>query len=200
MGTTQAVRRVAAANNGVQRNNSCSVSATSGTLNIMRRWLPWSIIAIVVTVVCTLPFAQVKMWVGRKTLDVDVLVIDTDDVQPLPSAGVTIFDGPSSPIEPSVKAYKPAAFVPDPESPRTKTYTTDSEGRCRFKFAFHAAGSSGTFRDSGYVDTSQAWIRVSAPARGATLVPLDRQSGRPRDLHDETPVFVTVVLNKCAAQ
>ena len=180
--------------------NCCTVSAHLGTVNSMRRWLPWFILVagVFLVVFCGSLFTWVA-WVGRHTPDVEVLVIDTDEGQPVPTAEVTIFDGPYPPIE-SITSHKPSTFVPDLESPRTKTYFTNSEGRCRFKFAFHAAGSSGTFRDSGYVDTSQVWIRVSAPARGSTLVPLDRRSVCPRDIHDETPVVVTVVLNKCRAE
>jgi hypothetical protein len=124
------------------------------------------------------------------------MVIDTDAMEPVPGAEVVIFDGPQSPIEGSISSFKKSTFLPNPDSPGTESHLTDGHGICRFSYKFWAAGSDGLLDHSGYVDTSHVWVRVSAADRTATLVPLDRQSVRPRDINDETPLVVTVVLNK----
>ena len=178
----------------------CCTASASSTISIMRRWLPWSIlVAGVVLAFFSVPLFTVAVWDGHKTLEVYVEVIDTDVPQAVSGAEVTIFDGAHSPIEGRIEAYKPAAFNPDPKSPYVKTNTTDSNGICRFRHAFSAGGRSGIFQHSGSVYTSDVWIRVSAPGRPSTLVSLQRRSAGARDVHDETPVFVTVVLNKCGA-
>jgi hypothetical protein len=117
-------------------------------------------------------------------------------MEPVPSAEVTIFAGPRSPIEGRIAAFKPSDFSPDPESSATEAHLTDFNGICRFSYKFTAVGSDGPLVHSGYVDTSGIWLRVSAADRPSTLVPLDRQSVRARDIDDVTPLVVTVVLNK----
>lgn len=134
-------------------------------------------------------------WVGRKKLDLQVVVVDTDKMEPIPDARVTIFQGGMSPIEGHISWRKKSDFEPDDQSQDVKTFVTNSEGRCSFSYSFPAAGSSGFFRETGYVDTSKTWLRVEAMDRPIALVLLDRQSVRPRDIHDLTPVVVTVVAN-----
>lgn len=164
----------------------------------LRRWLPLLIVLAGVLVIVAIPAVQVAKWVGHKTLPVEVRVIDTDTPDAVAGAEVTIFDGPQSPIEGPVSGRKPADFEPDPEAQTTKRALTDANGIVRFEYAFWAAGSDGLWDDSGYVDTSRVWLRIRASDRPAALISLDRQSVRPRDIHDLTPIVVTVVLNKPA--
>lgn len=147
-------------------------------------------------IVVSIPFMEVTTWVGGHKLDVHVMVIDTDAMEPVANAEVTIFAGRRSPIEGTIRAGKPSDFRPDPDSPETEIQVTDFNGNCRFSYRFWAWGSDSFVTRSGYVDTSSVWLRVTAPDRPPALIPLDRQSSGPRDIHDETPLFVTVVLNK----
>ena len=165
----------------------------------LRRWLPLLIALAGVLLVFAIPALQVTKWVGRKTLPVEVRISDSDSLDVVVGAEVTMFDGPQSHMEGPVSGRKLTDFVPDPESPTTKKALTDSDGIARFEYAFWTAGSDGPWENSGYVDTSCVWVRILAPDRLMALVPLDRQSVRPRDIHDLTPIVVTVVLNKSAA-
>lgn len=159
------------------------------------RWLRWGfgLAAILLVVIVAV---KTTRWSGRKTLPVEVQVIDTDLLQPVADAEVTLFVGPSTPLEGSLSAFKPADFEPSAESQDSQTAVTDSAGRAKFDYPFWASGSSGLWADSGYVDTSNVWLRVRAAGRTTALIPLDRQSTRPRDIHDLSPIVVTVVLNR----
>lgn len=161
-----------------------------------RRWLLLTVLSFVALAVLCVAWGQTVKWVGGKTLRVEVLAIDTDALAPVAGAKVTVFEGPQSPLEGNISWRKLSDFEPDEESPDTKSATTGDDGRCTVTYRFWAAGSDGPFDHSGYVDTSRAWLRVSSPDRPTALVPLDRQSVRPRDLNDVTPLVVTVVTNK----
>lgn len=165
----------------------------------MRRWLPLLIVVASVLAILAIPALQVAKWVGHKTLQVEVRVIDTNALESVAGAEVTIFDGPQSPIEGPVHGRRQTDFEPAPDASRTETQVTDSNGVARFTYVFPAAGSDGLWDNSGYVDTSQVWLRIRASGRPPALVSLDRQSTRARDIHDETPIVATVVLNKSAA-
>jgi hypothetical protein len=56
--------------------------------------------------------------------------------------------------------------------------------------------SDAWFEHSGSVRVSGKWVRVVAPGRPAALVPIDLQGTRYRDRFDDSPVFVTVVMNQ----
>jgi hypothetical protein len=142
----------------------------------------------------------VAAWVGSKTLDVAVCVVDTQTPGPVPGASITIFQTQKTPFDGSIRHLPATEFLPDPDSPYTERHVADSQGYCSFPYRFWAAGTSGWFRQSGYVRTSGTWLLVTAPGRPDALVPLDRQSLRPRDINDTTPLFVTVVLNKAAQE
>jgi hypothetical protein len=158
------------------------------------QWLS-AVIILALLAVLAIPFLQVAKWVGSRPLDVYVLVFDSDAMQPVSGAQVTIFDGPRSFYDASVAARKPSEFTPDRE--RSRVYKTNSAGRCQFSHRFWAAGSEGLLEDTGYVDTARTWLKVSAPGRPSTLISLDRQSLGNKDLHDTSPLFVTVALNQC---
>ena len=78
----------------------------------------------------------------------------------------------------------------------TGDLTTNERGRVTFTHRFSAARRDGLFTSSGYVVTNRTWLRVSASGYRTTFMPLDRQSGRGRDLHDETPICVTVPIGR----
>jgi hypothetical protein len=138
---------------------------------------------------------MVIAWVGTRTLDVHVLVVDASSLSPISGANVQALSGPDSPIEgpaPNVdKDFKIDTLAGDDAE-----LITDKRGRTKFAYRFHAAGSDGMFKNSGYVDTKTIWLRVTAPGYATTLLPLDRQSVRPRDIDDDTPLFVTVPVGK----
>lgn len=135
-------------------------------------------------------------WSGTKRLEVYVRVIDTDTFEPVPNAKVEVLDGPPSPLEGKTFSHLKSEFIPATLEPGVGELVTDSQGWCTFPHRFFASGSEDRFGESGYVDTSGTWLRVSAQGRGAILIPLDRQSIRPRDINDETPLCVTVPLRR----
>jgi hypothetical protein len=137
----------------------------------------------------------VVAWVGRHKLDVHVTVLDASALTPLPNATVEVLYGPESPIEgglPDVARDFRRSDLPQ----GAKGLTTDERGHVTFTQEFFAAGQYSLFRDSGYVSTGRVWLRVTATGYRTTYMPLDRQSGRPRDIHDETPLFVTVPVGR----
>jgi len=163
----------------------------------MRKWLPGVIVlgiaALVVGFFC---LGQMVTWAGSKKLVVKVQVIDTAIPATVSGAEVTIFEGPETPIEGMIAGRKPADFVPNPNLPSTQTLSTDSKGRCQFTYPFFAWGSNSLFGHSGVVTLSRVWLRVSAPDRTTALVPVGSYSIHGRDIHDEMPIYLTVVLNK----
>ena len=159
----------------------------------------WVILAIVLGLLgaAGIRMLTVTAWVGRKTLPVEVLVLDTQVPCPIADARVVVFRGPMSAFEGGdISRWDSAVFRPDMDSRETKSFVTDSHGRCSFEHSFFAAGTTGVFRNSGYVDTKRVWIEVSAADRPTTVVPLDRQSVNNRDIRDVTPIIVTVALNR----
>ena len=156
-------------------------------------------IVLLVTAVLVLAGLLATDWQGERQLPVHVCVVDTEKLAPVPDAAVTIFRGARSPLEGRIERCKPGDFAPESKDARPQTAATDRDGRCAFSYAFPAMGREGLLGASGDVDTSTTWVRVAAPDRTAALVPLDRQSVRPRDLNDRTPVYVTVVLGAAPA-
>jgi hypothetical protein len=132
-------------------------------------------------------------WSGTRKLDVYVLVIDASTLTPVPNAKIEALMGPSSPLEGShaSEGQFAAIVLPDGTAP-----VTDHRGRARFRCGFFASGTDGLFKQSGYVDTKQVWLRVSAPGYAKTYMPVDQQSPRPRDLRDQTPICVTAPVGR----
>jgi hypothetical protein len=161
----------------------------------MLRWLIIIVACLTVLFIVSIPLFTVAAWVGSKKLQVEVRVIDTHESIAVSGAEVKLFRGPSTPLE-GWAIPKPDDFSADSPRSATETAVTDSDGHCTFTYSFWAAGSDGLLRHSGYVETSRVWLSVSAPDRPPALIPLDRQSIRPRDIRDTTPLYVTVVLNK----
>jgi hypothetical protein len=165
----------------------------------MWRWMLSIACGLVVLAVVSIPLLTVEAWVGRKTLAIEVHVIDGAMASAVEGAQVTLFRGPRTPFEgrnlPESESF--SGVLPEAIA---ASAVTDLEGRCRFTHSFHAAGTRGLLRDSGYVETKEVWLRVSASGGAPAIVPLDRQSILPRDIHDETPLWMTVVLSRCAAE
>jgi hypothetical protein len=168
---------------------------------MMRRWQ--LIFATLILLVLAAPWLlTVRAVVGQKKLPIEVLVVDTDVPCAIPGAKVTLFRGPMSLFESdlAITFKSPSTFLPDAQSPDTKSQVTDSTGRCSFMYPFSASWTEGAFGYSGYVTTSDVWLHISADDRPTTVVPLDRQSSLGRDIKDDTPLFVTVALNKAVGK
>src|SRR5665213_3963351 len=90
----------------------------------LRRWLPFVIVLAGVLVAAAIPAVQMVTWVGHKTLQVEVRVIETDSPRAIAGAEVTIFDGPQSPIDGLISGRRSADFEPNLESSETKTAVT----------------------------------------------------------------------------
>lgn len=129
-------------------------------------------------------------WVGYHEVDVQVVVLDASELTPIPHAIVEVLEGPRSPLETerhSLDEFKISEHG---------KLITSQQGRTDFSHRFWAAGSSGMFEKTGYVDTGNVWIRVTAEGYRTTYIPLDRQSIRVRDIKDDSPIFVTVPIGK----
>jgi hypothetical protein len=127
----------------------------------MRRW--WISIAVLVVLVAAAGhFCTVVAWVGRKTLQIEVHVIDAENQTEIAEAQVVIFRGPSTAFE-GWNLPPAADFTVERTAAEPKSAKTDAHGRCNLNYSFVAAGSEGYFRHSGYVDTSGGWLEVSAP-------------------------------------
>jgi hypothetical protein len=164
--------------------------------NNSMKWRLILVLALVVAGLAAPPLFMAAAWVGGKILQVEVLVIDTEEPCAIGNAQVVAFPYRKHPWGGEIAWRKPSDFLPDWDSTENKVIQTDSKGRCSFEYRFWAAGMSGWLRNSGYVDTGRIWLHVSAPGRPTTLVPLDCQTVHPRDIKDNSPLFVTVVLNK----
>lgn len=136
----------------------------------------------------------VLTWVGSHELRVHVLVVDASKLTPISNARVRLLSGPRSPLEgpPPVidRAFK---VIPLGNG---AALTTDDRGYAQFAHRFFAAGSDGLFTKEGYVDTAQVWLRVSRPGYATTYLAIDQQSGKPRDIRNDTPIWVTVPVAK----
>lgn len=137
-------------------------------------------------------------WCGRQELDVVVLVVDGSSLARISDARVEVLHGPSSPLEgphPDVnRAFSVIEVAP------SQTYvTTNERGETSFKHEFFAYGSINAFEDIGYVRLAGVWLRVTASGYQSTILPVDGQSVRPRNIRDKTPVVVTVPLGKAGA-
>lgn len=137
----------------------------------------------------------VHAWVGSHELEVHVLVVDASTLAPVSAALVEVLNGPHSSIE---------GLPPDVERDFEKLIPprgpgdlkTDGHGTVRLKHKFFAAGQDGLFGNSGYVDTRRVWLRVTVDGYRTTYMPIDGQSTRPRELDDESPIFVTIPVGK----
>jgi hypothetical protein len=107
-----------------------------------RRWLLLLIALAAVLVVFGLPTLKVAKWSGRKSLIVEVLVIDTHAPQAIAGAEVTFFTGPQSPIDGPVTGLRSADFEPDPMSSDTRIVVTDSNGVARLDYNFPASAAA----------------------------------------------------------
>ncbi len=140
--------------------------------------------------------ATVAVWVGRASLPVHVLVIDTDTFEPVSGAKIEVLDGPLSPIEGTASTNWLSQFKPATMQPGVGSLVTDARGVCDFEHEFFAAGRDGLGRNSGYIRTRDFWLRASAPGHGSVLIPMDGQSVHLRDILDRSSLCVTVPLRK----
>lgn len=148
-----------------------------------------TILAIVGAIAFGLPALEKIYWAGHREIEVVVIVRDASELTTIANANIEILDGPYSLETPSIR-------VKEFEARNDQKVTTDDSGRAEFPCRFSAYGSDSLFHKSGYVDTDGVWLRVTAKGYHTTYMPVDRQSLRPRDIKDETPVFVTVPVAK----
>ena len=147
------------------------------------------------TLVATGVISQVR-WVGTKQLPVRVLVLDRESLQPVRGVDVVLFDGPRSPLEGRISNYRKSEFSPAQDDEQRQQAKTSEDGLVVITRRFGAAGTDGPFTQSGYVDTSRVWVHVSTDGYASITLPLDGQSALARDIDDEYPVYVTLLLTK----
>lgn len=139
--------------------------------------------------------ATVIAWVGRRSLDVRVMVLESEQLVPIENAVVEVLDGPHSPLEGPIQSVD-TDFSHGQHATAPGELTTNERGIAMFSHEFHAAGSDGLFTNSGYISTKNVWVRVTADGYRTTLMPVDGQSIRPRDISDTSPVCVTVPMGR----
>ncbi|MFV0445683.1 MAG: hypothetical protein ACK5Q5_19040 [Planctomycetaceae bacterium] len=156
----------------------------------------WVVIGLVLlTTVVVVPQLIVDVhWVGIQPLTVVVEITDWDRGQPIAGATVELYETEAS-IGPYHLGWNklreriaagPAASV-----------TTDENGRAEFDHQFEAAGTLRTFgADTGYIDTAETLLRISAPDHDVVFIPLTGHRTRPRDIADTSPVYVSVILGR----
>ncbi len=175
---------------------------TSGILAIVqavrtKRWGQVAAVGVLLMVVAVgmLPLISDVAWSGHRELDVRMIVLDASELTPLPDATIEVLDGPRSSID-GVPPDVGRDFSPVYSPQGTTELTTDEDGYVRFTHKFFASGRRGLFVNSGYVDTTGVWLRVTVSGYRTTYMPVDRQSVRPRDIHDESPICVTVPVGR----
>lgn len=136
----------------------------------------------------------VATWVGSHELHVHVLVVDASTLRPISNAEVEVLNGPYSPLEgPPPVVNRAFEIIP---LANDMALTTDDRGRTQFSHRFFAAGSDGLFGETGYVVTGRVWLRVTCPGYVETYLAIDQQSTNPRDIKNDTPIWVTVRVGK----
>ncbi|QDT51167.1 hypothetical protein Pan258_52510 [Symmachiella dynata] len=134
-------------------------------------------------------------WVGSHELDVHILVLDAGTRRPIPAAKVTIFDGPSHPLETPPDIFSKIDFGPNSKNANPQQGQTDDEGQVVLTHQFVAHGTSSAYSEVGSVLTSGVWAEVSADGYGTVIISVGGQDGRPRDIHTQGPVYLTVMLS-----
>jgi hypothetical protein len=138
--------------------------------------------------------ATVTAWSGSHELYVNVSVRDASTLAPIPNAKVELLHGPWSPFEGPLPDVK-RAFEVIPLKNGT-ALTTDAHGHTSFSHRFCAYGIDGVFRKTGFVRTADAWLRVTCSGYVETYLPIDQQSLGPRNIRDDSAVYVTVPVAK----
>lgn len=148
-----------------------------------------TLVAIVAAIAFGLPALSKTYWAGHQEMDVVVIVRDASELLRIANANIEVLDGPHSFENQEIRNEE---F----KSRDDQIFSTDDTGRAEFRCLFFAAGTESLFQESGYVDTDGVWLRVSAEGYHTTYIPVDRQSIRPRNINDDTPILVTVPVGK----
>lgn len=138
-----------------------------------------------------------------KKLLIQVRVFDTDDNKPVKGAEVTFFQASSHTF--NTDADQQIAWIQNAEK-SGETFpsaVTLSDGSAEVEGTFHALASRNPAwiieHDRNY-RLGGGWLKVSAPGRPVTYVPLNGQNfGGERDYDNDLPLEVFVVLNKAPA-
>src|SRR5689334_9990045 len=96
-----------------------------------------ALVAVVVLIALPSPLLTVAAWVGRKKLEVIVLVVDTETPEPVTGARVVAFRGPMTLFEGDIRRRMPSDLVPG-ETPEQVSSLTDDKGFCKFEYSFRA--------------------------------------------------------------
>ena len=133
-------------------------------------------------------------WVGSRSLDVEVLILEASTLKPITDAQIEILEGP-----PSHHDCSTLNLERDFQATDSAKQVSDRSGRTQFQHRFFAYGSRSWLHNSGRVRTNRLWLRVTAEGYRTPSMPVDRQSILPRDIEDDTPILVTVPVGKIAA-
>lgn len=162
--------------------------------NRRRWWLRVVIGALVVLLIAHAVLFQVLLpmrgYAVSKDIQVRVLVADVDTRQPLSNVPVVVFRS-------CEVCYEDAPRLPHGVQPDDfqKEYMTGEAGTVEISWPFHASIGKGALGTSGSV-LSNTWVQISPPGYSTVVLPLDGQSTRRRDYHDENLIVLTVLLSK----
>lgn len=158
-----------------------------------RRLIIWG--GVVFLAVLSVPLLTTICWQGSIELDVHVRVIDASTLQPIHRAEVTLFERPVLHFIP-VTALNRSHLTPGEDAQHG---LTAEDGIVEFQRRFEAGGSYlQYFRwlgESGSIDTANTWVRIRASGHSTVFVPVSSGLLEPRDLKNESPVSVTVLID-----
>jgi hypothetical protein len=166
-----------------------------------RRWIVGvsALAVLALLALLFIPATRHQKWVGTAPLEVHVLVVDADSLEPIAKATVVVFDGPGY-LEGRHRSWKPKDFLPDLNDKNTQQAVTDEQGWAVVTHRFRAHGTDGPRETTGWVMPGYTWVRISSPEHATVLLPLDGQTLRPRPLVDKLPIMVTVLVSNSAQQ
>jgi hypothetical protein len=134
------------------------------------------------------PFLLTKAaWSGRKTLPVEVRIVDASSGRPIVGATVCVGVGDAD------RGWRKARW--DEGQPPQCAATTDS-GETTFDTSFPAGGTDYLWNHAGSVVFTATCVEASAPGYTTRALPLTALVGRGRDLHDDSPVRLSLALEK----
>ncbi len=161
----------------------------------------WVVGIAVVAVIAAFAYTALEMTGCTSPVErlVRVRVADGATQQPLRNVPVVIFRGPEPEFGADWVPY--LGFLTDQQIKEQvdrldrQESVTDETGTVEFRWRFVGIIGKNVFGTFGGL-VSDTWIQVAPPGYSAVVLPLDGQSTHRRDYNDETPIVVTIVLNK----
>jgi hypothetical protein len=138
------------------------------------RFLIVNLVVVSVVLVLSGPMFSVGRWVGRTSVTLTFLVVDSNGQLPIGNAVVRIMDA--------------NGWLPPVEAP------TAPDGSAQMSNRFKSTGTQGVFVDTGTVSFRNWWFEVMAPGYTTVRMALPEVAGTHRDYHNPDPPPIRVGL------